>query len=108
MGVSYNHGMPIGLSIFFCFFTATLCGFLNGVILAKFHELPAMIVTLATMTIYRGIAYIILQDQAAGNFPSWFSYFGWGYVGPFPFILIVFVICAVVFGILLHKTSWVL
>ena len=57
------------------------------------------------MIIYRGIAYIILGDQASGGFPEWFSFFGWGTVAGIPFITIVFVITAVVFGILLHKTT---
>jgi rhamnose transport system permease protein len=58
------------------------------------------------MTIFRGIAYVILEDRAAGGFPSWFSFFAWGYVGPFPFILVAFVAAAVIFGILLHKTGF--
>jgi rhamnose transport system permease protein len=65
-----------------------------------------MIVTLSTMTIYRGVAYVILEDRAAGGFPPWFSFFAWGYVGPFPFILIVFIVAVVIFGLLLHKTSF--
>ena len=32
-----------------------------------------MIITLSTQTLYRGIAYIILKDQSAGRFPSWFA-----------------------------------
>jgi rhamnose transport system permease protein len=65
-----------------------------------------MIVTLAAMTIYRGAAYVILEDRASGGFPEWFSFFAWGYVGPFPFILIAFIAAALVFGILLHKTGF--
>ena len=106
MGVSYNHGIPMGASIFICFFIATLCGFINGCILVKFPELPAMIVTLSTMILYRGIAYIVLQNQAAGKFPSWFDYFGWGYVGPIPFIFLMFIVCAVIYGIVIHKTAF--
>jgi rhamnose transport system permease protein len=58
------------------------------------------------MTIYRGIAYVILEDQAAGGFPSWFSFLAWGYVGPVPFIALVFVIAAVIFCFLLHRTPF--
>lgn len=65
-----------------------------------------MIITLATMTIYRGIAYIILEDQASGGFPEWFQYLSWGYVGPIPFSLLMFIILAVVFGMLLHKSAF--
>lgn len=106
MATSYNAGLAMPLAMVLCLAVATLCGFLNGLILTKFKELPAMIVTLATMTIYRGIAYVILEDQASGHFPEWFSFLGWGSIGPIPFILIAFAACAVVFGLILHKTSF--
>lgn len=108
MGVSYQAGMPMGLSMVLCLAVGVACGFINGLILSRFseQELPSMIITLATMTIYRGLALIILKDQSVGNFPSWFSYLGWGYVGKIPFILIVFLIFAALFIVLLHKTSF--
>jgi rhamnose transport system permease protein len=106
MGVIYNAGVPMPLAMLCALVTGTICGGINGLLLVKFKELPAMIVTLSTMMIYRGAAYVILEDKASGGFPSWFSFFAWGYVGPFPFILIVFIIAAVIFGLLLHKTSF--
>ncbi|MDR1128547.1 MAG: ABC transporter permease [Treponema sp.] len=106
MAVIYNAGVPMPLAMLCALVIGTLCGGINGALLAHFKELPAMIVTLSTMTIYRGASYVILEDQASGGFPPWFSFFAWGYVGPFPFILIVFVIAAVIFGLLLHKTTF--
>lgn len=106
MGVAYNSGLPMGAAIVLCLVVGALCGFANGMVLAVFPELPAMIVTLGTLTLYRGIAYIILEDGAAGKFPSWFSYFGWGSLGPVPFMLVMFIIAAVIYGVLLHKTKF--
>lgn len=106
MGVAYNSGLPMGAAIVLCLLVGALCGFANGMVLAVFPELPAMIVTLGTLTLYRGIAYIILEDGAAGKFPSWFSYFGWGSLGPVPFMLVMFIIAAVIYGVLLHKTKF--
>ncbi|MDR2630649.1 MAG: ABC transporter permease [Spirochaetaceae bacterium] len=106
MAVIFNAGLPLPLALVSALVIGTLCGGINGILQVKFKELPAMIITLSTMTIYRGIAYIILEDRAAGGFPSWFSFFAWGYVGPFPFILVAFVVAAVIFGILLHKTGF--
>ena len=106
MAVGYNAGLPMGLAMVLCLAVGTLCGFLNGLIIVKFKELSAVIVTLATMIAYRGIAYIILQDQAAGKFPEWYTYLGWGYIGGIPFILVVFVVFAIAFGLLLHKTTF--
>ncbi|MGM0883407.1 MAG: ABC transporter permease [Bacillota bacterium] len=100
----YNMGVPMPLAMVICLLVGSLCGLINGLLIVKFKELSSVIITLATMIIYRGIAYIILEDQAAGSFPDWFSYLGWGYAGTIPFILIVFAVFAVLFGLLLHKT----
>ncbi|MGM0903511.1 MAG: ABC transporter permease [Bacillota bacterium] len=107
MATMYNSlGVPMELAVVICLAVGALCGLINGLLIVKFKELSAVIVTLGTMILYRGIAYVILEDQAAGNFPEWFGFFGWGYVFGIPFILILFVIVAIVFGFLLHKTTF--
>jgi rhamnose transport system permease protein len=106
MAIIFNAGVPMPLAMAAALLIGTACGGINGILQVKFRELPAMIITLSTMTIYRGIAYVILEDRASGGFPQWFSFLAWGYVGPFPFILLVFVIAAVFFGLLLHKTAF--
>ncbi len=108
MGVSYNagSGVPMVAAMLICLAVATLCGFINGFLLTKYKELSPMIITLATATMYRGIAYVILEDRAAGKFPQWFQYFGWGYVGPVPFMLICFAVCALLFLFIMNKTAF--
>lgn len=104
MAYSYSIGIPMEVAIFICIGVGALCGFINGLLIVKFKELSAVIVTLTTMILYRGIAYIILENQAIGSFPEWFSFFGWGYIMGIPVILFVFIIFAIIFIILLHKT----
>ncbi|RKP52993.1 ABC transporter permease [Cohnella endophytica] len=106
MGDLYAHGVPMPLAMIICLAVGTLCGWINGMLIVRYKELSAVIVTLATMTIYRGIAYILLKDQSVGKFPSWFKFLGWDYVGTLPFILIVFAVFAIAFGLLLHKTPF--
>jgi rhamnose transport system permease protein len=106
MAVIYNMGLPMPLAILTALIIGTILGGITSLLQIKFPELPAMIITLSTMTIYRGIAYVILKDQASGGFPEWFSFFAWGHVGPFPFILLAFVFAAIVFGIVIHKTGF--
>jgi len=106
MAVSYNAGLPMPLAMLLCLVFSTACGLFNGILMVKFKELSAAIITISTMTIYRGFAYVILEDQASGGFPDWFSFLGWGNIAGFPVMLIVFTICAVLFGILLHKTEF--
>jgi rhamnose transport system permease protein len=106
MAVLYNSGLPMIFAMMVCLLVGTLCGLINGLLIVKFKELSSIIITLSTMIIFRGIAYIILKDQAAGKFPEWFSFLGWGYVGVVPFILIIFIIFAVIFTFLLNKTAF--
>ncbi|MEJ8778207.1 ABC transporter permease [Pseudogracilibacillus sp. ICA-222130] len=105
MSVLYNAGVPMVAAIIICLLVGALCGIINGFLIVK-YQLSAVIVTLSTMILYRGLAYVILEDQSAGDFPSWFSYFGWGYVGKIPFILILFLIFTIIFTIALHKTTF--
>jgi len=106
MAVSFQAGLPMEGSVVVCLLVGTLCGFFNGLIIVKFKELSAVIVTLATMIIFRGIAYIILEDQAAGHFPTWFKGLSWGYVDGVPVILIAFAVMAVIAAWILHKTAF--
>lgn len=104
MGVAFTAGVPMELALVICLLVGTVCGLINGILIVKFKELSAVIITLSTMTIFRGIAFIILGDLAAGGFPQWFSFLGWGSIGPFPFMLVVFLVFAFIFSLLLHKT----
>lgn len=106
MGVAYNAGVPMELSILIALAVGALCGITNGILLVKFKELSSTIVTIATAIIFRGFASIILEDRATGNFASWFQYLGWGQLGPFPFILVFFVVEALVFAYIIHKTKF--
>src|SRR5204862_364646 len=57
-----------------CLGAATLCGLLNGgmIVLLKVHP---FIITLGTMAIYRGIAFVVTQGQSVGGFPEPFRQF---------------------------------
>ncbi|MDR3212157.1 MAG: ABC transporter permease [Planctomycetota bacterium] len=106
MGLSYKAGLSMPLAMVVALAVGSVCGFINGLILVKYRELAPMIVTLATMIIYRGIALILLEDQAVGKFPAWFQNICWGYLGPVPIMLLAFCVTALVFGIILHRTTF--
>jgi len=82
------------------------CGIINGILVAGLR-LPSIVVTIGTMSLFRGIAYIVLGDKAYGGYPPSFAYFGQGYVfWVFSFEFVLFVVLALVFGILLHATNF--
>lgn len=81
-----------------------LLGFFNGFLIAKWR-LPSLAVTLGTYALYRGMAQILLGDQSVSRFPEWFA--GVDYrrvIGPVPVPLTIFLILALLSGLLLHRT----
>jgi rhamnose transport system permease protein len=86
--------------------TGFLCGVFNGTLVTRLG-LPSIVVTIGTMSLFRGISYIILGDQAFRDYPPGFSFFGQGYVfWVFSFELTLFAVLAVLYGILLHRTNF--
>ena len=67
MAVTFNAGLPMPLAVLVCLAVASLCGLINGILMTRFKELSSVIVTLATMIIYRGIAYVILHGPGVGE-----------------------------------------
>lgn len=86
--------------------TGLACGAFNGLLVAGL-KLPSIVVTIGTMSLFRGISYIVLGDQAFGKYPADFAYFGQGYVAwVFSFEFVLFLVMAVIFAILLHRTNF--
>lgn len=86
--------------------TGVLCGAINGV-LVTVMGMPSIVVTIGTMSLFRGISYIVLGDQAYRGYPSDFAFFGQGYVfWVISFEFVLFAALAVIYGILLHKTNF--
>jgi ribose transport system permease protein len=55
-----NMGLPLWLGIVLVLFLGTLLGFVNG-IFSTYLKIPSFIVTLATMSIFRGLAFLITK-----------------------------------------------
>ncbi len=80
-------------------------GLTNGFIITRFG-IPAIVVTIGTMSLFRGVAYLILGDQAFTVYPESFSVFGQGALfGLIPYEFIIFLIFAGIFGFVLHFTT---
>lgn len=104
LAVQYGAGTPelvvIGLTV------GLLCGAFNAVFVTVLG-LPSIVVTIGTMSLFRGISYVILGDGAFRGYPESFAWFGRGYVyWVFTVEMLFFVIIAVFYGILLHKTNF--
>ena len=102
-----NTGVPFIVVILATLVTGTLCGALNGFILTRFQELPPMIVTLSTQIIFRGIAEIVLGSGGSISVVNSEGYSMLaGKVGRVPYILFLVVILAVIFAVILGKSTF--
>jgi rhamnose transport system permease protein len=82
------------------------CGAFNGAMVTGLG-LPSIVVTIGTMSLFRGVSYIILGDQAYKGYPAGFAFFGQGYVWwVVSFELVLFLVAALIYGFLLHRTSF--
>ncbi|MEL7133482.1 MAG: ABC transporter permease [Pseudomonadota bacterium] len=100
MGIGTPGLVLIGLGV------GLICGAFNGVLVTRFG-LPSIVVTIGTMSLFRGISFIVLGDEAYGGYPSSFQWFGQGYVWwVISFELVLFALIALIYGVLLHKTNF--
>ncbi|MGV8953245.1 MAG: ABC transporter permease [Cypionkella sp.] len=100
VGVGPAGLVAIGLAV------GLICGTVNGFLVTGMG-LPSIVVTIGTMSLFRGLSYIVLGDTAYGGYPAGFAFFGQGYVAwVISFELALFAALAVVFGVLLHLTNF--
>ena len=106
MGAGLQLGLGTTELVFIGLAVGLLCGAFNAVLVTVLG-LPSIVVTIGTMSLFRGISYIVLGDQAYRGYPPDFAFFGQGYVfWVFSFELVLFAVLALIYGILLHKTNF--
>jgi rhamnose transport system permease protein len=107
LGVLWSHGWPMPAIFAACALLGAAGGALNGVLVTRFG-LPSLAVTIGTLNLYRGVAVIILGPNTIANFPATYANIG---VYPFPhtelsWSAVIFIVLAVVFGVVLHFTPF--
>ncbi|HEX4297490.1 MAG TPA: ABC transporter permease [Devosia sp.] len=106
MGAAATAGAPTPLLVLIGLAVGVAAGAVNGFIVTRFR-VPSIVVTIGTMSLYRGIAYVVLGDQVYRKYPPDFAWFGQGYVvWVFSFEFVLFLVLAIVFGVLLHLTTF--
>lgn len=104
MAAQYGAGTPelIGIGIG----VGLVCGAFNGVLVTRL-QLPSIVVTIGTMSLFRGLSLIILGDGVYKGYPKGLAFFGQGYVvWVISFELVLFLGMALVYYFLLHRTNF--
>ncbi len=106
MGFAVQLGFDTPSLILIAIAVGAACGAFNGFLVATMG-LPSIVVTIGTLSLFRGIAYIVLGDKAYSGYPDSFAFFGQGYVWwVITFEMVLFMIIAAIFYVLLHRTSF--
>ena len=107
--VRYEAGMNIWLAAFVALLVGAVGGLFNGLVITRIR-LPSLVVTLGTYALFRGLAFLILGDRAVDltSAPKDFTNIGAGYIGnsSVPQYVPLFVALAILFGLVLHRTSF--
>lgn len=83
------------------------CGAFNGLLVTR-TGVPSIVITIGTMSLYRGIAQVTLGDQALTTFPQDYLALGQSYLidmPPLPLSFVLFLLLAVAFAVVLHGTA---
>jgi len=106
MGFCAQAGVDTPLLVVVGLGVGLLCGLFNGLLVTRFN-LSSIVITIGTMSLYRGITYILLGDKALNAYPESFSWFGQGYVwGALSFEFALFIVLAGIFAFVLHRTNF--
>ena len=69
LGLLWDAQVAVPLGIVVCLLVGALCGLLNGFLIVRFR-LPSLAVTIGTLALFRGFAYITLGRQSGGRFSA--------------------------------------
>ena len=105
-GFLFEQGVPSGLAVVIVMLVGVAGGAFNAFFIVRLG-LPSLVVTLAALIGFRGLARAMVEDRGIGDFPEWFDALGQnGLVGPLPFALIAFALLFVVAYVLLQHSAF--
>ena len=105
LGILWETGHPLWLAIGVALLVGLAAGWFNGVLITRL-ALPSLVVTIGTLALYRGLAYVVLGDGAVSNFPTLFTNLGFGTIGSseIPWSGLIFAILVLIFAVVLHMS----
>lgn len=101
--IAYN-GLPVWVAVIGAILVGLFFGLMNGFIISK-TSIPAFIVTLSTMNIGRGLAYIYTGGAPIRVVSDDFNFIGSGYVFGIPIPVLYLLAFTIVFVYTMNKTK---
>lgn len=107
LGVLWAAGIDMPVAIALSILIGLVAGAFNGILVA-FVGLPSLAVTIGTLALFRGLALVVIGDNAVANFPPEYNAFFTSKLGSsgIPTVMIGVVLLILVFGTILHFTPF--
>jgi simple sugar transport system permease protein len=102
-GAGVPLGVTIPLAMVVALVVSSLCGLLNGFLVSKVGIVP-ILATLGTGSLYTGLSYVITGGPAITT--TQLAFIGNGSLAGLPIPVIVFVVLAIIFAVMLNRTSF--
>jgi rhamnose transport system permease protein len=105
LGLLFRSGWPLWLAVLTCLAVGLAGGALNGLLITGLG-LPSIAVTIGTLTLFRGIAEVLLESDSVTGFPAYATNIG---VLPVPGTqlatsIVIFLVLAGVYAVVLHAS----
>jgi rhamnose transport system permease protein len=95
-------GLPLPLAVVLALGAGLALGLFNAVMVIRL-QIPSIIVTIGTLTLYRGLAQIIAGDKSI-RVPEWFVGINNVLIAGVPLPVIIFVVLSILLGLVLGTT----
>ncbi|WP_139997478.1 ABC transporter permease [Paenibacillus paridis] len=105
MGVAFERGINIWVSMGIGLLAGVLCGAVNGYLIAR-HRMQAIVVTIGMLVMLRGLVYVINEGRPISGFPDSFYFLGQQYIGGVPFNAIFLVVMFLIASFVMKKTRF--
>jgi len=105
-GALWDAGWAIETIVPLLVVVGVVTGLVNGLLVTRLG-LPSLAVTIGTLTLYRGLAYVVLGTKAVAQFPQNYADLATKSVPgtPIPYPFALFIVAAVLTAIVLHATG---
>ncbi len=107
LGVLWAAGVEIWIALVLCLVVGLVAGAFNGLLIA-YLGLPSLAVTIGTLALFRGLALVVIGDNAVADFPPALTAFFTSKLGGtgIPTVMIGVLLVIAFFGVLLHFTPF--
>jgi ribose transport system permease protein len=99
-----RYDMPLFAALLLGIVVGLFVGVCNGLVISK-TTIPAFIVTLATMNIAKGLAYVYTGGSPVRVVTKEWQFLGAGYIGSVPTPVVILIIVLIVTGLIMNKTK---